>query len=415
MDPDFLITVEEAYEEELYCFVTEKAYLEENLHEVLLMTEETGTLAGQALSILFTGSAGSFREALILDAAEKTVSFPDYEGCERVEIYDAEQKLLATAIRRQPAAVTLAGVSLSILSDGRIGMNYYVDLPQGQTDLSVSCGEESLSLDQLTPEKEVTDVYGNTEERYKLTAYAASGQMNDPITLVISPAAKAADPDSSLTDEQEEPEGEEYLRASYSVRQYAEELLGIEEYASYGPLVKAMLNYGATAQDYFSYETETPANGSLTEEEREIGSLEDLDLAAYAPAEDFDQVTGLVPGVTYYGSSLLLESGVTLRPYFLLGEDTDPDALIISLADGSPLKLQTGDGYCYAEAANIPIAELDQELVFTVRNGEDEGSLTYSALNYIYAGGDETDSKLRKVLKALMNMNAEVLLLQKNE
>ena len=112
---------------------------------------------------------------------------------------------------------------------------------------------------------------------------------------------------------------EEY---SYSVKEYATELLSkSNEYpAETIKLVKALLNYGTAAQNFFKYNADKPANAILSDTDKIVAVA---DFAAYKAVIKTDSANSQSNGLTYYGSSLICKSEMTVRHYFMVNEGCD--------------------------------------------------------------------------------------------
>ena len=101
-------------------------------------------------------------------------------------------------------------------------------------------------------------------------------------------------------------------------------------------LAQAMLQYGEYAKAYF--------DGDALAETAEMQNITADTLSGYVMTK-----SGTLPdGITYYGSSLLLESETTVRHYFKVAEGTDLTGY----------NLIEKDGYYYTEDRNIPAGSL---------------------------------------------------------
>ncbi|MFR4339099.1 MAG: hypothetical protein ACLT33_14745 [Lachnospira pectinoschiza] len=74
-----------------------------------------------------------------------------------------------------------------------------------------------------------------------------------------------------------------------------------------------MLNYGTAAQQYFGYNTDNPANSIMTDDDK---NMDMVGFNTYTKLVNADSVSG----ISYYGSSLVLESDTILRNYFELSD-----------------------------------------------------------------------------------------------
>lgn len=93
---------------------------------------------------------------------------------------------------------------------------------------------------------------------------------------------------------------EEY---SYSVKEYATELLSkSNEYPEETiKLVKALLNYGTAAQNFFKYNTDKPANAGLSDTDKAVAAA---DFEEYKAVIKTDSANSQSNGLTYYGTKL---------------------------------------------------------------------------------------------------------------
>ena len=209
-----------------------------------------------------------------------------------------------------------------------------------------------------------------------VSASVAAVQMTDEITVQIVNGS-----DASVT-------------KTYTVVQYAQTVLADETLSQYHQLVKEMLNYGAAAQSYFSYNTGNPANAGITGAgESDVPETADQEMS----------VTGEIDGISFYAASLVYSNKVAVRLYFS-GDVTDH-----TFSDGTntyePVLLDT---YSYIEISGIDPQNWDDAVVITV-----DGALTvsYSPMNYIVRMNVKGSESLKALLKAMYNYHlaAEVL------
>ena len=198
---------------------------------------------------------------------------------------------------------------------------------------------------------------------------------------------------------------EEY---SYSVKEYATELLlKSNEYPEETiKLVKALLNYGTAAQTFFKYNTDNPANGILSDADKAVDAA---DFDAYKAVIKADSPNGQNKGLSYYGSSLICKSEMTVRHYFILDNGSDINNYKFSYIDTdgyevslTPKKASDGGVYC-VDISGIMACSLDKNYVCRV-TGMDSSQiieLNYGPLSYAYSVANDKDSSIE--LKNLMN------------
>ena len=171
----------------------------------------------------------------------------------------------------------------------------------------------------------------------------------------------------------------EILESTYSVRKYADAILsGSDE--STKNLVKAMLCYGAAAQDYFDYNRENPADAGIA-------------LTMEAPTGDTGvQITDSLSGLNFYGASLLYENKTAVRFYFSGSIDG------LTFSRGTALEK---NGLYYVDVDDINPQQLGDDIQITVTD-ENGSKLTvvYSPLTYIVRMYEKQSSS--EVTKALV-------------
>ena len=170
---------------------------------------------------------------------------------------------------------------------------------------------------------------------------------------------------------------------TYTIRQYAEYILTGEYREQLKNLVKTMLNYGANAQTYFGYNTGVLANAGY-----------EITEAVEIPTVDAsNMVSGKAEGIRFYGASLVFESKVAVRFYFVV----DGDISSYSFSTGSEPVLKN-DMY-YVEVADINPQDYADVITLTVN---DTLTVAYSPLTYIsrkYYGSD--NEQVRNLVAAM--------------
>lgn len=113
--------------------------------------------------------------------------------------------------------------------------------------------------------------------------------------------------------------------------------------------MKALLNYGTAAQNFFKYNTDKPANAGLSDTDKAVAAA---DFEEYKAVIKTDSANSQSNGLTYYGSSLICKSEMTVRHYFMVNEGCDINNYKFSYvnADGNEVSLtpkKASDGvYC---------------------------------------------------------------------
>ena len=227
--------------------------------------------------------------------------------------------------------VSLYGRSITLKDN--IDVNYYMEMSDSVFEhdayLEFKIGGQTYKLNA----SDAAEVNENGKTLYKFSFPVNAAQMSDTIETRI------------VIDNKTE---EEY---SYSVKEYATELLSkSNEYPEETiKLVKALLNYGTAAQNFFKYNTDKPANAGLSDTDKAVAAA---DFAAYKAVIKTDSANSQSNGLTYYGSSLICKSEMTVRHYFMVNEGCDINNYKFSYvnADGNEVSLtpkKASDGvYC---------------------------------------------------------------------
>ena len=198
--------------------------------------------------------------------------------------------------------VSLYGRSLTLKDN--IDVNYYMEMSDSVFEhdayLEFKIGGQTYKLNA----SDAAEVNENGKTLYKFSCPVNAAQMSDTIETRI------------VIDNKTE---EEY---SYSVKEYATELLSkSNEYpAETIKLVKALLNYGTAAQNFFKYNTDKPANAGLSDTDKAVAAA---DFEEYKAVIKTDSANSQSNGLTYYGSSLICKSEMTVRHYFMVNEGCD--------------------------------------------------------------------------------------------
>lgn len=284
-------------------------------------------------------------------------------------------------------AVSLYGRSITLKDN--IDVNYYLEISDSVLErdayLEFKIGDQTYKLNVC----DAAEVNKNGKTLYKFSCPVNAAQMSDTIETRI------------VIDNKTE---EEY---SYSVKEYATELLSkSNEYpAETIKLVKALLNYGTAAQNFFKYNTDKPANAGLSDTDKAVANA---DFAAYKAVIKTDSANSQSNGLTYYGSSLICKSEMTVRHYFVLDNGGDINNYKFSYidADGYEVSLtpkKASDGVYCVDISGIMAYSLNKNYVCKV-TGKDNAcitELTYGPFSYAEKVVDSGNSSSE--LKNLMN------------
>ncbi len=283
----------------------------------------------------------------------------------------------------------LSGCSLSLSGD--IGVNFYMDL-----------SSVDLSKDAYV---ELTVPSGSKTETRKVYVKAKSGE-NRTVAGTVTQGKKtyyvfkcqvsardfASEIGVQLVDGNRK--GTKY---SYSVKYYAEYLLshadGNAEYKKAAPLVRSLVSYCTWAQQYFKVDSSLIDKSYLNNDEVKSVAAQEVAKAAPRTAVILDEI----PGVTFEGSTITLESETTMSLYFKSSKE-----LTFSCNRSNELEVVKEDGYQVVRIHGISAAALDEAFDLKITCDGKEGLVRYSVLNNISDSlGYYSDETLKNLVKSL--------------
>ena len=285
--------------------------------------------------------------------------------------------------------VSLYGRSITLKDN--IDVNYYMEMSDSVFEhdayLEFKIGGQTYKLNA----SDAAEVNENGKTLYKFSCPVNAAQMSDTIETRI------------VIDNKTE---EEY---SYSVKEYATELLSkSNEYpAETIKLVKALLNYGTAAQNFFKYNTDKPANAGLSDTDIAVAAA---DFEEYKAVIKTDSANGQSNGLTYYGSSLICKSEMTVRHYFMVNEGCDINNYKFSYVNayGNEVSLtpkKASDGVYCVDINGIMARNLNSNYACKV-TGKNKAcifELDYGPFSYAekVLNSGNTSSKLKNLMNAL--------------
>ena len=244
--------------------------------------------------------------------------------------------------------------TISTSLGGNIAMNFYVELsenlvsdPNAYIQFSFAGRAVKFPLSQGKPSQK------NGVTVYQFSCPITSKNMTDEITAQIFNASGAVGASKSM-----------------SVDTYCNWVIANFKDEKTVNLMKAMLNYGASAQKLFKYRTDDLANASLADADKVFGAV---DASAYKHS-----VVGTEEGIIAKSMTLLLDSETTVRVYFELTGDKTIDQYTFTV-DGVEVQPTFKDGKYYIERPNISAHRLDDMHVFTCGGI----TVTYGGLSYV--------------------------------
>ncbi|MBR2466220.1 MAG: hypothetical protein IKB38_04745 [Clostridia bacterium] len=268
-----------------------------------------------------------------------------------------------------------AVVSKSVSLGETIDINVYMKLAKTllvneEAKIVLECGDKKA-------EYALKDVLAEENGLYKFTIELTSIRMTAPVKVTVV--------------------GESSNVYVTSVQDYANDLIEISENESEIALAKALLNFGAAAQEYFAVRNaddaldDVLANEGLDAADKEVPELTAADLADYKFSAN-----GMTADVQYTGATLTFSSKTYLKVYFTASADAT-----VTVNGKAYTKVSDGEGYYVALSASTPQKAMTAfEIVIT--DGDAVASADISVFTAIHAAlaNETTDSKLVSLITA---------------
>ena len=265
----------------------------------------------------------------------------------------------------------LEGYSLSL--EGDIGVNFYMRASTILTSSSTS----KVVFTITNPEDGTTrtqEVYVNPQDDPNLP-YAVFEDDYYIFKCKVAAKEMTAIITAQMTDGDRR--GNSY---TYSVQQYAKYILEHPDlYPDEQDLVKAMLNYGTWAQEYFGYNTDNFAS----------------DIMPYRYDTYIRGVRSFINDYQFNGNTYIGDTGIRLKSANLELESelvmnicfdgTIPSGAVFKYGD-EVLRTRKVNGFTMVSIKGITASQIDNDFTITLydRNGNSLGSVTYSPYNYFY-------------------------------
>ncbi len=311
--------------------------------------------------------------------------------------------IMAATYAREAAALVNQPVfnGHSIVLGSKIGINYFLTLPEGTTASDYADSYMTFSGNKIdeTVQYPLSGVAADSAGRYKFTAYVTSVQMADEITAVFH-YKDTLDVERTVED-------------TYSVLQY---INYFDDYISENPtqtaysaatidLIKAIADYGHYAQLLLAAENGWTIGTDYAEMAKHYTETYDYSKvteAAKAHKKNIEK-PGEVLDTDNIKMQLLLDTDTILRVRVkaVEGSDFEPFATFHGQTYAGTVQ---ADGSYIIEIAGIPAAWLGDTVAVTDASGSFDMyisaiSYVYAAMNYDGLGANET--KMKDAVSAL--------------
>lgn len=296
---------------------------------------------------------------------------------------------------------TLAGYSIAL--DGNINVNFHFVFEDALASSDTAYVLFTLP-DGSTKSVLIKDAVTKEDES------AAQPTIHHIFTCEVAAKEMASDIKAQVIVD-EENKSSEY---TYSVKDYGEHILkNSEDYSvEVYSLVEAMLNYGAYAQQYFTFNTGELANEYFKDAAEGFisGVLESP--TDYLESEEMSLTTNAEIG-NFTRANLVLESDTVLRVYFKPAENMSIEDLSFTFNEETITPVQSGEEYLL-KVDDIKAHKLADDSVFAVAVKDDDAqtpvALSYNPMSYCYNVLTRIDvdysQELKNVAAALYNYNS---------
>ena len=290
------------------------------------------------------------------------------------------------------SGLTARVVSFSMSLDSRIGLNFYVELPD---DIRNSDASYVRLFDYSDPSMPETVIYVS-EVRDDIYIYGASGQYRCNLFTYYVAAQQIYNSIGMELYTGNGDEKVEFLNGSinfgtvfrYSPSHYLSGTFSDESMAS---LAKAIAEYGTAAQRYFHYDLHQ--SDAIPDGIASTGPIND-----YAVAAD-----GTLPqGITNITTSMVLDSDNSVKMYINCAEGYRATDYSYSL-DGTNVVPEARGSRYVIEISGIVAKDLGKEHFLIISDDWDVYTVTFSAMSYAAFISRKNDDRASVLGKAIGN------------
>ena len=261
-------------------------------------------------------------------------------------------------------AVTATYLGASLTLKGNIKLNFYVSTPEeGWTAEMTFEKDGSVRTVALT-----SDIYSSSVGGYKIEFTGLSAkEMTEHVILVIK------DKNGNQVQMFHKKANEYIKEMPYAIVDYVNLALAETEDSDEAALMKAILNYGESAQKQFSHKLDDLANpeGYLAEEmDKPVGDFINPDNDAVMPENARED-----DAIGFKGGSLMLKDATSIRLYF-------KNEITSATIDDETAEIKHNSNGYYVERKDIASKDLDTKYTFKVTTGGEEYEFAYCALSW---------------------------------
>lgn len=256
--------------------------------------------------------------------------------------------------------------TLSIMNHDVLGLDVYAGLEQSSKQPELRYTNEENETDTAA------FVWDDGLKAYKATIAIPASEMNDIYSCQVYV-------DNNKT-------GAEF---SCSAAENAYRLLNSSDISDEArSLICSMLNYGAMSQIYFSHDTEHLVNADLSENEKKMTDLND---AGIVGKRYLDEKALAEKGLQYEASTLIADSGLSMRVYFSLkkGFSEPPQNVTINgIPETFGTKNYEKKKYYYLDISDVSMLDFDQAYEMNV---DDAAAASFTVNSYLLSASDKQE------------------------
>lgn len=312
-----------------------------------------------------------------------------------LNIHDASDLKIASSDYVKPAVesgIRLAGHSISL--DGAIGLHYYMELSDEvvndkSTYMEFTLSDESVRRVSID-EAKIKSVEG--VNYYVFMCDLTSIEMTDVVKARLHTSTTVSDA---------------YL---YTVKEYADYIIAHKDestqYSDAYESVRALLTYGAYAQEYFEYNIDKLP----TDDRVDVSHISDSTIAEFNYSKrDVDDV------IKCEGASLQLLSEITANLYFTSADESVDINTVSFVYNGKELTKYKYEDMYYVKLEGIKVNEMSDActLEISYNNGESVNvSFEYTPMTYCYNVLSRPITEIRT--EKVKNLIKSIVLLNKS-
>lgn len=276
-----------------------------------------------------------------------------------------------------------------VVIDGNFDLKYYIDLSKEAANDTDAYIEFKVG-DRVQKVKQRETSNGH----YVYTCEVPVAQIGDKVTATLHYKDKL------------------YALSQYSVKDYLNTIVQNkdkkEEYGKAGDIASAILNYGARAQIYFGYKTDSLVNSALSDAEiKKVDSILAQDIKNAITNKESGNLEN--NDFKYYGASLVCKSDTGMKLYFenknSLSLKEIEKKYDISVKDCKKQISKSINGNMICITINdLSATELDDNFVVQITNKQNSSqsmSVSTSPYMYIKKSMDSGNAKLINLSKAM--------------